>query len=71
MPDNVTKLVIPPKSMREMYKKHQIVVTYLPQTNEWQWEVEFTTRMTFNGEEKTVIKAIEKARKRVDQLMGE
>lgn len=66
----VHKLNIPPKQVRETYRKQQIVVTYVPATGEWAWKVEFTAKLTFDGEAKTQHGALNKAREQVNKLLG-
>jgi hypothetical protein len=69
--DNVTKLVIPPKTIKETYRKHELVVTYEPSCGEWSWTVTYTTVLKFTGVEKTDKKAIAKARIQIDKLLGD
>lgn len=69
--NNVTKLVIPPKTIKETYRKHELIVTYEPSCGEWSWTVTYTTTLKFTGVAKTDKKAIEKARIQIDKLLGD
>ena len=51
MINNVTKLHVEPKTVRETYRRQSITVKFLPETMTWQWEIEFTARLQFDGEE--------------------
>lgn len=68
---NVVPLHVEPKTIRETYRKHAITVTYIPATSSWQWEIEFTARLQFDGEEKNEKRALERARKQIDKLLGD
>ena len=68
---NVTQLHVEPKTVRETYRRHSITVTFLPATAHWQWEIEFTARLQFDGEEKSEKRAMDKARRQIDKLLGE
>lgn len=68
---NVVKLEIEPKTVRETYRKHQVTVKYLPATSTWHWEIEFTARLQFDGEERNEKAALVKAKKQIDKLLGD
>lgn len=61
---------IPPKSRTVTYRKHKIIVTYVPNTGEWEWAVTHTRTLEFNSRAKDFNRAIKDAKKRIDTLLG-
>ena len=53
------------------YSNSEITVTYLPATGSWHWEIEFTVRLQFDGEERNEKAALVKAKKQIDKLLGD
>ena len=70
-PSNVTELHILPKTIKETYRKHELIVAYEPSSGEWSWTVTYTTTLKFTGVAKSDKKALEKARQQIDKLMGD
>lgn len=68
---NQNILQIPPKQRTVAYKRHKIVVRYVPDTEEWEWSFDHVRTMSFDGRAKTFDKAIQLAKKRVDTLLGD
>lgn len=66
---NVIPLHVEPKTVRETYKKQAITVTYIPENESWQWDVEFTARLQFDGMEHSEKRALDRARRYVDKLL--
>lgn len=68
---NVVPLHVEPKTVRETYRKHAITVQYSPAEGLWHWEIEFTARLQYDGEAKDERRALEKARRQIDRLLGD
>jgi hypothetical protein len=64
--DNVVKLP-QPKQFKRHYKKTQYVVTFIPATRKWKWEVTITTTIRYDEVADTELKAFRAAEKFIDQ----
>lgn len=60
---------IPPKSRNVTYRKHKIVVTYVPDTGQWEWNITHTRMLEFKHRAATFDKAVKEAKARIDQLL--
>jgi hypothetical protein len=68
--NNVVALVIPPKQLTRSHRKTKYTVTFVPATQQWQWEVEFTHTTKHTGTALTQIKAFRSAEKFIDKMVG-
>ena len=66
MTDNVVN--IEPKKTTLMYKRHRIVVQYIPDHATWQWSFVHTKTVPFSNVASTQTKAIAEAKKLIDKL---
>lgn len=60
---------IRPKTMNRRYRNHSYTVTFVKETKEWRWEVEYVQVTKFNGEAPTMIKAFKAAEKHIDNTL--
>lgn len=59
---------IQPKQTRDTYRKHSIVLTFIPSTHEWEWKVEHVQRFWVKGKAKTHGAAVREAHRAIDKL---
>lgn len=64
---NVVPLQVKPKQLTRHYKRTTYVVTYVPKTKKWKWDVTITTSMKYTEEADTQVKAFRAAEKFIDQ----
>lgn len=56
-----------PKTLKRSYKRHEYTVTFIPKTKKWKWQVTVTTRMTYEEEADTQVKAFRAAERFIDE----
>ena len=66
MSDNVVSIT--PKTSHTTYRKHNIVLTFIPATREWEWRVEHIQRYWVKGVAKTHGAAVREAHRAIDKL---
>ena len=66
---NVVPITVRPNSEKEQYRRHQIVVTFVPATGKWRWEIDFTVTCLVSGEGISRNDAFRRARARLDKLL--
>lgn len=59
---------VKPKTLKRQYKRHNIVVTYVPSTKMWKWSVTVVNEMTFTDTAPTQVAAFKAAEKMIDTL---
>ena len=64
-----TQVSVPPKSVRSMYRKHEIILTFRPVTKTWSWKTTHTYTVEFDGIAGTQDRALREAKRTVDKLM--
>ena len=60
---------VAPKTFKRVYKRHPLVVTYVPATKKWKWEIVVVQETRIGGEADTQIKAVRAAEKRIDDVL--
>lgn len=68
---NILPFKVAPKQMKRPYKKQHYIVTFIPATKKWKWEVTITNTIKFAEEADTQIKAFRAAEKFIDQHIKE
>lgn len=68
---NDTVVYIPPKQVTETYRKHPITITFLPQSKQWQWRVDYTRTMPYSSTSDSLDAALKAAHKLIDELTDE
>jgi hypothetical protein len=68
---NENVVAIQPKQLKRHYKRTTYVVTFIPSTKKWKWEVTITTTIKYHEEAETQIKAFRAAEKFIDQHVKE
>ena len=63
-------VVVPPRVVKQQYRKHLITISFLPQTREWSWTFEHHATVIIQGTAKDIKSAINDARERLDTLLG-
>ena len=58
-----------PKKAQRRYKNHSYVVTYLPPTKTWKWEVTYVQTTYYSDEAKTLNAAFKAAEKHIDHTL--
>lgn len=66
----VHQFVSPPKRYERHYKQQKYVLTFLPPTKLWKWEVVWVNITKFDGEAKTMNAAQKAAEKHIDQTIA-
>lgn len=66
---DVVEFVVKPKTFRRVYKRHPLVVTYVPASKKWCWEIVIVQETRIGGEADTQIKAVRAAEKRIDDVL--
>lgn len=59
---------IEPKKQTVTYKRHRIVVQYLPDRAEWLWSFTYTKATPFSNTATSYTRALEDAKKLIDKL---
>lgn len=69
MEETVDNIVpIEPKRSVETYRRHKIVVTFIPDKKEWKWSFKHTQTNSFSNTANTYAMAFLDARRLIDQL---
>ena len=68
---NVVNIKAQPKRHTIRYRRHKIILSYLPDEKTWKWEVLFTVETYHFGKHKIKGQAERFARERIDALLGE
>jgi hypothetical protein len=58
-----------PKQAKRRYRNHSYVVTYLPETKIWKWEVTYVQTTKYCDEAKTMVAAFKAAEKHIDHTL--
>jgi len=59
---------IQPKQAKRKYKGHQIILTYVPATKKWKWEIEIVSVTRYSEEANTLNAGFKAAEKYIDKL---
>jgi len=66
--NNVIKLEdVKPKTVKSVYKKIPITLTYLPNEGKWKWSIKIITETTYSEVSENEIKAKRAAQKYIDK----
>lgn len=65
----VVEFLVKPKTFRRVYKRHPLVITFVPATKKWHWEIEIVQTTRIGGDADTQIKAVRAAEKRIDDVL--
>ncbi len=60
---------VKPKTLKRQYKRHNIVVTFVPSTKQWKWSVTVVNEMTYTDIAPTQVAAFKAAEKMIDSLL--
>lgn len=61
---------VAPKKVSQMYRQHEITVTFDPTEQKWRWSFTFKATLTFDGEEPSEAKALMRAKSRLDVVLN-
>ena len=64
---NVVPMQVQPKTVKGYHKKHEYVLTFIPGSKDWHWEVTHVHVTKFGGVAGSMIKARNEAQKHIDQ----
>lgn len=64
---NVVPITVKPKTLTRHYKRTTYVVTFVPKTKKWKWDVTVTNVMKYGEEADTQVKAFRAAERFIDQ----
>lgn len=65
----VLDFTVKPKSLTKQYKRQTFVVTYVPATKMWKYDIALIQETHLSGEADTQIKAVRAAEKRIDSVL--
>ncbi len=68
---NLVMFSATPRQIKHSYRQTSIVLSFIPETTEWEWSITFTTTSNFTGKAKTQHHALKKAKEKVDMLRGD
>jgi hypothetical protein len=60
---------VPPKTVRTMYRKHELLLIFCPDTRTWRWKTKHTYVVEFDGIARTQERALREAKRTVDRLV--
>jgi hypothetical protein len=58
---------VKPKTIRKVYKRHSYVLTYLPPSHTWRWEVTYVSTTVFSETASSMTLAQRAAERHIDE----